>query len=493
MRPFISISHNRFAALVLACAACSTPPPTVVGGQVCSATYPDVCLTEGAALVRDQQTKQAGLKKLAVACDTDWPRRVAACVVGLIHRGDDSSEVLGEFDGFCEQGDRMACAWWGMRSLGAAFNQGPDPSVAALRTKLIERLEPVCRVKATQDELQTYGVNPQTLSCNSVAPFFEHGIGVPQDRDRAMQLWQMSCDAEDAHACAQVAYFTHNGWGTQADAQVARTLYAQACERHSAMACANLATIFMRGDGVARDFAKAAALLDRACQQNYLDSCSRLEVATTMKDTTDDPDAQATAFVATLDAQVQKLRSQLTDGQSFDVDEVKLQLKVMFDVDQLYRNAMASAPLDGPARDAARKVLSQRIGDVDRQHRDALKRIIKAVGWPLRSTYGRQANDNAWLIVQHADDDLAWQQEILARFESLLDQQEIARSHYAYLWDRVAVNSKKPQRYATQGHCVDGAWEPREMETPAEVDERRAAMGLQPLAEYRKMFEGRCD
>lgn len=43
----------------------------------------------------------------------------------------------------------------------------------------------------------------------------------------------------------------------------------------------------------------------------------------------------------------------------------------------------------------------------------------------------------------------------------------------------------QPQRYGTQGRCnAEHRFEPREMEDPANVDERRKAMDLPPLREY---------
>lgn len=53
------------------------------------------------------------------------------------------------------------------------------------------------------------------------------------------------------------------------------------------------------------------------------------------------------------------------------------------------------------------------------------------------------------------------------------------------LYDRVAVSQKRPQRYGSQGRCNDqGAWTAFETEDPANLDQRRATMGLQPVAEY---------
>jgi hypothetical protein len=95
----------------------------------------------------------------------------------------------------------------------------------------------------------------------------------------------------------------------------------------------------------------------------------------------------------------------------------------------------------------------------------------------------------AWLLVQHADRDVAFQTEMLRILEPLVPARETAQSNYAYLHDRVAVNSGRPQRYGTQGRCTAaGVWEPREVEQPEQLDERRAAVGLGPEADYIAVF-----
>jgi hypothetical protein len=55
-----------------------------------------------------------------------------------------------------------------------------------------------------------------------------------------------------------------------------------------------------------------------------------------------------------------------------------------------------------------------------------------------------------------------------------------------YLFDRVARADGRLQRYGTQGMCKDGSWTPFESEDPANLDQHRAALGMEPIAEYMK-------
>lgn len=94
--------------------------------------------------------------------------------------------------------------------------------------------------------------------------------------------------------------------------------------------------------------------------------------------------------------------------------------------------------------------------------------------------------------------------EILHELEDLRLRRETNPRNYAYLYDRAAFITQVPgtgavmmiqpgrrQRYGTQGRCESGRWEPFPLGEPDRVDQLRATVGLEPLAEYRKMF--RCN
>jgi len=63
----------------------------------------------------------------------------------------------------------------------------------------------------------------------------------------------------------------------------------------------------------------------------------------------------------------------------------------------------------------------------------------------------------------------------------------------AYLTDRVAVAAGKEQTYGTQVGCgPDGAGPRTPIAEPETVDERRAAAGLAPLADYFAEMDASC-
>ena len=67
---------------------------------------------------------------------------------------------------------------------------------------------------------------------------------------------------------------------------------------------------------------------------------------------------------------------------------------------------------------------------------------------------------------------------------------EVSKSNIAYLEDRITVGNGIPQVYGTQFHTnSDGQMVPQPIANEKKVDERRKAMGLETLDEYKKRMQ----
>jgi hypothetical protein len=147
------------------------------------------------------------------------------------------------------------------------------------------------------------------------------------------------------------------------------------------------------------------------------------------------------------------------------------------------------ADTDQEVRQLARKGDFSRWAAVDDVNRSRLKQIVAQLGWATVAMVGQDGATAAWLIAQHADRDPAFQREVLALMEPLVQQGQASGKNFAYLHDRTHY----PQRFGTQGSCVSRTeWRPFEIEEIAGVDERRRAVRLPPLAEYAKLFKEGC-
>ena len=122
-----------------------------------------------------------------------------------------------------------------------------------------------------------------------------------------------------------------------------------------------------------------------------------------------------------------------------------------------------------------------------------LAAIVDQHGWPTHDLVGEQAASAAWLVAQHADSDVAFQRRALGLLEAAAAAGQADVTEAAYLADRVAVNSGQPQPYGTQIRCSAGAAAPATpLVEPAAVDQRRAGVGMQTLAEYYAEVEQTC-
>lgn len=151
--------------------------------------------------------------------------------------------------------------------------------------------------------------------------------------------------------------------------------------------------------------------------------------------------------------------------------------------DELRDELLAMAAAD----QAERTGESPENGDAERVAR--LQDVIDEQGWPTVSLVGAEAASAAWLIAQHADHDVEFQEFALDLLRRAAADGEASQIDLAYLEDRVAVNRGQPQTYGTQMECVDGVAAARPLVNPATVDRSRAEVGLGPLADYLAEFD----
>lgn len=121
------------------------------------------------------------------------------------------------------------------------------------------------------------------------------------------------------------------------------------------------------------------------------------------------------------------------------------------------------------------------LSEVDAANVARLRLIVAEIGWPTRSKVGETAEHSGWLLLQHAD--LAFQEECLALMRAA-PEGEVCAQHIAYLEDRIAIRTGRPQRYGTQLRVAENGLEPYPIADAAAVDELRRAVGLEPLETY---------
>jgi len=142
------------------------------------------------------------------------------------------------------------------------------------------------------------------------------------------------------------------------------------------------------------------------------------------------------------------------------------------------------ASASAPPVDAATRAVIGALLDVELVRRDSdnlawLRAFVAEHGWPRIGAVGKAAAEAAWLLVQHADADPAFQLRALRMMEPLAGRGEVERDKLALLWDRVHLKTEGVQRFGTQTRC-EGARRVAagRLEDPQGVDARRRRMGL---------------
>lgn len=109
-----------------------------------------------------------------------------------------------------------------------------------------------------------------------------------------------------------------------------------------------------------------------------------------------------------------------------------------------------------------------------------LEAIIDAVGWPHQGIAGVEGAAAAWLIAQHAISLPDFQRRVLRLLKE--NANDVEPAQIAMLEDRIRRFEGKPQLYGTQFDWDEnGQLSPGAIEDEANVDTRRAKVGLNPL------------
>lgn len=148
-------------------------------------------------------------------------------------------------------------------------------------------------------------------------------------------------------------------------------------------------------------------------------------------------------------------------------------------------------PLDQEPRNAIVKLWQENPGDTIRQkelvaeilHNDSVNvtRVIEILE-NFELDFGKE-NEIIWVVIQHGS--LEIQQKYIQKFEEAAKLGKIKSELVAMMHDRIRCTLGLPQIYGTQGYMdSNGIFVPAAIEDSANVDVRRAELGMEPLQEY---------
>lgn len=162
---------------------------------------------------------------------------------------------------------------------------------------------------------------------------------------------------------------------------------------------------------------------------------------------------------------------------------------------KLAKEILRMTKLDQKVRKAYIKNLTvyngKKLQAIDIENLKKMKRIVKEFGWPTTPLVGKKASHSAWLLVQHADSDIKFQEYCLRLMKKAVREDDVSKVNIAYLTDRILVNKGSPQVYGTQFYRdASGKWVPRPIADIKSLDQRRKTVGLNRFEVYRKKLGG---
>ena len=113
-----------------------------------------------------------------------------------------------------------------------------------------------------------------------------------------------------------------------------------------------------------------------------------------------------------------------------------------------------------------------------------LETIFNQIGWTTKDKVGQQAKDAAMLIVQHAISLPGFQRACLQHIKEAIDLGQEDKRNYAFLYDRICFNERRPQKFGTQYDWdKDGKMSPWTIEDPEMINTLRKEYGLNTIEE----------
>jgi hypothetical protein len=221
---------------------------------------------------------------------------------------------------------------------------------------------------------------------------------------------------------------------------------------------------------------------------NYLASKGKYEV---YKDVQDDEDLKSLHTDKRWDGLLAQLKK-LSDAAMAKLNKpLVAQLATILENDQKYRLSLDSiGEKYGQFSKEVEEVWAT-IALHDSLNEIEVVSILEKYGWPGKDMVGEEGAETIFLVIQHAD--LAIQDKYLPMMRDAVKKGNANAGSLALLEDRVAIRHGNRQIYGSQiSGGANGAYL-LPMTDPDNVDKRRAAVGLGPLADYLQNWQLKWD
>jgi hypothetical protein len=129
--------------------------------------------------------------------------------------------------------------------------------------------------------------------------------------------------------------------------------------------------------------------------------------------------------------------------------EMKQELKRMYKEDQDSQNALRTSFMEKKDRKITDSI-NKRIKVIFKDNYKTVKNYFETNGYPNIKSNDKFTSFAFWIIVQHCDHDVQFQNSVLKSMKKYVKSKDVNLENYAYLYDRVNKNLGKEQLYGTQ-------------------------------------------
>ncbi|MNQ23515.1 hypothetical protein D3C85_366810 [compost metagenome] len=168
-------------------------------------------------------------------------------------------------------------------------------------------------------------------------------------------------------------------------------------------------------------------------------------------------------------------------------EKITTELDYIFNIDQKYSTGTPSEDLIKKfGLKQAWKIFTLERDSVDLANQQKIKELNSKYGYLGYDKVGKEYSKKFWITIQHADNDIKFQQKMLKGLGKEIKKNNAEKSNYAMLEDRIAINLNQKQRFGSQViyNKVGQAIPKNGLLDSLNVDNLRIKYNLPPFKEY---------
>jgi hypothetical protein len=167
-------------------------------------------------------------------------------------------------------------------------------------------------------------------------------------------------------------------------------------------------------------------------------------------------------------------------------EKITSELNYIFNIDQKYAGAPFDYLFEKYEREKAWKIFEMKRDSVGLENQKKIKKLYSEYGYLGYDKIGKEYSRKFWITIQHADNDVKFQQKMLKELGKEIEKNNAEKSNYAMLEDRIAINLNQKQRFGSQVtyNKIGQAIPKNGLLDSLNIDNLRIKYNLPPFKEY---------